>query len=148
MVTVANRPIQEVQYFAKDIALFSTILKDLGNALSKGQTSNLYREDAYQTGFGIARECEEVFQEIQGILNKFNKNGGTASVSTIFRKSRVQLLRGRLEFLKSRILLQVAVLSYAERASTSSYVGTSQILCCPVNQELETLRLMWTVFSR
>lgn len=145
---MANRLVQEVQYFAKDIALFSTILKDLGNALSKGQTTKLYREDAYKTGLGIARECEEVFKEIQGILNKFNQNGGTASVSTIFEKSRVQLLRGKLEFHKSRILLQVAVLSYAERASTSSYVSISQNLDCPINQALETLRLMSMVFSR
>lgn len=120
----ANR---DVQYVAKDIALFSTVLKDLGNTLSKGQKSDLYREDAYQAGLDIAKECEGVFQEIQDILNKFNKNGGGTSASIrridrlgIFRKSRVQLLRGTLEFLKSKILLQVAVLSYAEKVSASS----------------------------
>ena len=113
-----------MQYIAKDIALFSTILKDLGNTLSKGQTLRLYREDAYQAGVGIAKACEGVFEEIQDVLNKLNKNGG-ASVDrlAVFRKYRVQLLRGKLEFLRSKILLEVAVLSYAERVSASPYVG-------------------------
>ena len=109
-----------MQYFAKDIALFATVLKDLGDGLSRGQTSNLYRDDAYQAGFGIAKECKEIFEEIQSNLDKFNKTG--IATPGIFRKSRVQLLRGKLGFLESKILLQVAVLSYAEKASASSYV--------------------------
>lgn len=118
-----------MQYVAKDIAFFSTTLKDLGNTLSKGKKSKLYREDAYQTGFGTAKECEEVLEEIQDILNKFNEYGGATPASIrridklgIFRIDRVQMIRGKLEFLKSKIFLQVAVLSYAEMVSTSSYV--------------------------
>lgn len=109
-----------MQYFAKDIALFSTVLKDLGERLSRGQTSSLYRDDAYQASSNIAKECKEIFEEIQSNLDKFNKNG--VATPGIFRKSRVLLLRGKLGFLESKILLQVAVLSYAEKASASSYV--------------------------
>lgn len=119
-----------MQYIAKDIALFSFILKDLGNTLSKGQTLRLYREDAYQAGVGIAKECEGFFEEIQDVLNKLNRNGGATPASTrrvdrlaVFRNNQGQLLRGKLEFLRSKILLQVAVLSYAERVSASPYVG-------------------------
>lgn len=123
-----------MQHFAKDIALFSTILKDLGNTLAKGKTSKFYREDAYHKGSSIAKECKEVFEEIQDSLNKYNKNGGATPPSTkrvdkqIFRKSQPQLLRGKLEFLRSNILLQVAVLSYAEKASASPFVSHTPIL--------------------
>lgn len=122
---------KDVQYVAKDIALFSSVLKDLGNTLSRGQESRLYREDAYQTSRQIVKECESVFKEIQEILKKSSLDGTNADVITvgrtekflwIFRRSRVQLLRANLESLKSTILLQLAVLSYGEKVSSSSYV--------------------------
>ncbi|MCJ1261043.1 hypothetical protein MMC22_000907 [Lobaria immixta] len=120
---------KDVQYVAKDIALFSSVLKDLGNTLSRGQESRLYREDAYQTSRQIVKECESVFKEIQEILKKSSLDGTNADVITvgrtekflwIFRRSRVQLLRANLESLKSTILLQLAVLSYGEKVSSSS----------------------------
>lgn len=124
---------KDVQHVAKDIALFSSVLKDLGNTLSKGQASRLYREDAYQTSRQIVKECESVFKEIQEILKKSSLDdtntdvisvGRTEKFLWIFRRSRVQLLRGNLESLKSTILLQVAVLSYSEKVSSSLYVQT------------------------
>ena len=120
-----------MQYVAKDIALFSTVLKDLGNTLQRGQESRLYRDDAYQTGRLIFKECEEVFNNIQQILKKSGVDEITDTISIgrkekflwMFHKSRVQILRGNLESLKSTILLQVAVLSYADTVSSSLYVS-------------------------
>ena len=115
---------------AKDIALFSAVLKDLGKTLERGQKSRLYRNAAYESSHLIVKECQEVFFEIEGILRKSNKDGGPWDANLplpriqkfmwVFRKSRVQLLRGNLESLKSTILLQVAVLSYADKVSTST----------------------------
>lgn len=120
-----------MQYVAKDIALFSTVLRDLGYTLSRGQKTRLYRDDAYQTSLLIVKDCEEVFKEIQQILKKSGIEGKTTDTISIgrkqkfswmFYKPRVQILRGNLESLKSTILLQVAVLGYADTVSSSSYV--------------------------
>ena len=90
--------------------------------------SHLYRKDAYETSLLIVTECQSVFDEIQAIVKKSSKDGeyvdGKVSVDRIgkimwmFRKSRVQLLRGNLESLKSTILVELAVLNYAEKISS------------------------------
>ena len=105
------------------------MLKDLGKTLGRGQKSKLYRKGAYDTSLLVVKESEGVFREVEEILKKSTKNGGPlgpdASVPRkekflwIFRKSRVQLLRGNLESLKSTILLQLAVLNYADKISSS-----------------------------
>ena len=127
-----------MQYVAKDIALFSAVLKDLGKTLERGQKSKVYRDAAYESSRLIVKECEEVFKEIDEILKKSTKEGSTqdAKVSIsrvdkfmwVFRRSRVQLLRGNLESLKTTILLQVAVLSYADKVSESSHVVPFDLL--------------------
>lgn len=110
------------------------MLKDLGKTLGKGQKSRLYREDAYRTSLLIVKECEDVFGEIKEILKKSSKDGVPSDTGIplpriekflwIFRKSRVQLLRGNLESLKSTITLQLAVLNYADSVSSpSAYVS-------------------------
>ena len=121
---------------AKDVALFSAVLKDLGKTLERGKESRLYKDAAYESSQLIVKECEEVFGMIIAILKKSTKDGGRSldadNVSLppmqkfmwVFRRSRVQLLRGNLESLKSTILLQVAVLSYADKVSSSSYVSS------------------------
>lgn len=66
----ANRDVKRI---AKEIALFAQVLKDLGQALERGQTSNVYREDAFETSRMIVEECEDVFEEIEEILKKRRK---------------------------------------------------------------------------
>ena len=119
---------QDVRYVAKDIALFSTVLKDLGRALDKGRRSERYRQDAYDTSQSIVRECEGVFNEIKDLLKTATHDGASPNVNIsldrtskfmwVFRKQRVQLLRSSLESLKSTVLLQLAVLGYAEKVSS------------------------------
>ena len=85
----------------------------------------LYRSDVYETSLWIVKECRGVFSEIEEIVKKSSKDGATidGGISLdragrfiwLFRKSRVQLLRGNLESLKSTILVELAVLNYAEK---------------------------------
>ena len=127
-----THPNQDVQFVAKDITLFSAVLKDLGKTLERGQDLNLYRDAAYESSRLIVKECEEVFGEINDIVKGSSKAGSIQDVNIsisrvdkfmwVFRKSRVQLLRSNLESLKSTILLQVAVLSYADKVSRTSYI--------------------------
>ena len=126
--------IQDVRYIAKDVALFSTVLKDLGRVFDKGQKSRLYRQDAYATSQTIVKECEGVFNEIKDLLKIATKDGAPFDLNIsldriskfmwVFRKQRVQLLRCNLESLKSTILLQLAVLSYADKVSSLTEYAT------------------------
>ena len=119
-----------MQYVAKDIALFSAVLKDLGKTLERGEKSRLYRDAAYESSRLIVKECEVVFGEIEDVLRRSSRDGVLQDTHVslskvdkfmwVFRKSRVHLLRGNLESLKSTILLQLAVLGYADKVSKSS----------------------------
>ena len=90
----------------------------------------LYRADVYDTSLLIVKECKGVFSEIEEVLKKSSKDGWTIDKGIsldrvgkfmwLFRKSRVQLLRGNLESLKSTILVELAVLNYAEKVSSSA----------------------------
>ena len=63
---------------AKDVALFSTVLKDLGNVLAEGQKTSLYRKEAYESSYAIAKECRTIFDELQDVVQKSSR-GGTAT---------------------------------------------------------------------
>ena len=119
-----------MQSIAKDISLFSAVLKGLGTVLDNGQQSQIYRADAYETSLSIIKECKGVFAEIEAILKKTSKNGHTLATGQgldgagkfmwLFRKYQVQVLRGNLELLRSTILVELAVLNCAEKMSPSS----------------------------
>ena len=121
--------LQDVRQVAKDIALFAAVLKDLGKTFERGQKSMLYKEDAYKTSMLIVEECKGVFHEIHNILENFRGDKASlhADISLqqsekfiwLFRKSRVQQLRGNLESLKATIMLQVAILNYASNVSST-----------------------------
>jgi hypothetical protein len=116
---------KDVKRIAKDIALFSSVLKDLGNALERGQRAGQLRGDAYNTASMIVEECEEVFREIETILKKATGEERPFEADIVmpklerflwvFKKERIQLLRANLESLKTTILVKLAVLNYAER---------------------------------
>jgi hypothetical protein len=119
---------QETQYIAKDIALFCTVLKDLARALELGQKAQLFRQNAFDTSLKIISECQTVFKEIEDILKKITKCGNPLDgnfslprgekILWIFRKGKVEFLRGVLESLKSTILVELAVLNYAVKISS------------------------------
>ena len=120
----ANKDVGQV---AKDIALFSSVLKDLGKTLDRGRKSKSYREEAYETSQAIVKECESIFGEISDVFKEANVDAkGPATLSRmkkakwVFRKSRVQVLRGNLESLKSTVALQLAVLQFADTVSASA----------------------------
>ena len=92
---------------AKDISLFSAVLKGLSSVLEKGQQSRLHCADAYKTSLLIVEECKKVFAEIETILHKTSKVGrdfdsgrsldGASKFIWFFRKSQVQVLRSNLD---------------------------------------------------
>ena len=111
-----------MQSIAKDMSLFSAVLRELGQALEKGQQSQLFRPEAYSTSLAIVKECEGVFAKTEGFLKKNTNDRSTldegASLSRMgkikwpFRKSRVKFLQSQLASLKSTILLELDVLYF------------------------------------
>ena len=51
---------------------------------AQGPKTRLYREDAYHTGLLIAKECQNVFNEIESILKKTATHSGSQSSDGIF----------------------------------------------------------------
>ena len=107
----------------------------------------------------IVKECGAVFEEIEEILRKSSKDGAMldanfsldriGKIMWVFRKSRVQLLRGNLESLKSTILVELAVLNYADKVSSpiayacALLINEVQLL---TEYLLVTIMLMLTIF--
>ena len=120
---------------AKDVALFSTVLKDLGSVLEAGQKTTLYRKEAYDSSAAIVKECKVIFDELQDVIPKASRGSMVPSnsqpsldskskVMLVFKKPKVQMMRGNLESLKSTITVQLAVLNYASRLkdATARYI--------------------------
>lgn len=115
---------KDVRRIAKDIALFSAVLKDLGTTLERAKSSGLYRKDAFDTAQAIVKECEVVFQEIQkkstmstNVERPLERNIALPTLERlkwVFRKERVASLRASLESLKTTILILLHVMSIAE----------------------------------
>ena len=117
---------------AKDVALFSAVLQDLGNAPKEGFKSRIYRKEAYQNSETLVKECKVLCGDIEDVLKKCSKSESVdsgdavsrrAKVLWAFRKPKVELLRGNLESLKSTVAVQLAVLNYTsqvEQAGTRS----------------------------
>ena len=114
---------------AKDVALFSAVLTDLGKVLKQGEVSGRYRKDAYERSASIAKECHGIFDEIEGILKLSSAVRSSSFTNEAkpmdrldrfmwpFRKAKVNVLRGNLESLKSTITVQLAILNYADRVA-------------------------------
>lgn len=64
--------------YAKDIALFCTVLKDLANELHFDSKSRRFRQDAFDTSLKIVTEYKAVFQESDEIRQTFGRKFSTS----------------------------------------------------------------------
>lgn len=67
VVAVTNSSVVAIP---KGILLTTSLLKELGNILDKGEESRLVSENPVQTPHGIIKECLEVFQDIESGFDK------------------------------------------------------------------------------
>jgi hypothetical protein len=92
---------------------------DLGDNLKRDQTTRLCNENAAKTAEDVVKECKAVFEQLIGALD------GTMGAKGIFGRvsrvkfasvqSRINLMRGHLEKLKSTLHLMLEVLNYARQ---------------------------------
>ena len=131
---------QDIQFIAKDLSIFSTVLKQLAEALEKGPRYRPYQPDVYKISLRVVRECDSIFREIERIIKKSTSKGASLTgtshtlqdentltlnflgkVMWVYRRARVQFLRSNLESLKSTIMLELVLLNHADRNRPHRY---------------------------
>ena len=114
----------EIRSISKGVTLFSLMLKQVGSAL---QTSDsVHTASALETTQEIAEECQAVFNEINGMLDRLQIRDGSLGIQQrfkwCFKKQRVQYLLEQLESLKLSLLVMLQTLQLGKlMASTSKH---------------------------
>ena len=109
---------------AGDVALTANLLSSVANVL-KEEAWALISQSALKDADKILKRCECVFDEIQQIIEKRTKTGerGKGRIAALGRlawplkEQRVELLRRRLDNLKTSLLLLLKVLTFASEQS-------------------------------
>ncbi|KAF2622894.1 hypothetical protein BU25DRAFT_414877 [Macroventuria anomochaeta] len=120
-ISTAARADSEITNIAGDVKLTSKVLGDVGKVLVSDDAKKLVNQDAIQHAKELIRQCEEVFNELSDVVEKGRKPGTDGKSRVSFRakmgwpmkEQRVELLRRRLETLKSSLLVLFYVLQLA-----------------------------------
>ena len=119
----------EIQAIAKEISLFSLILKQVG--LSMETVESVASQRAVDTAKAIATQGELIFNEIKEMVQvsqKKDERGHLRSISVARRvkwcikKHKVQYLLGQLDSLKLSLSVMLQVLQLGRYIATTRYV--------------------------
>lgn len=121
-ISTAARANNDVTHIAIDVEVTSKVLGNVGKVLEGDSAKNMVNQDAMQHAKDLINQCEEVFNELSQVVTKArrtDKDGRTrlgfrAKMSWPMKEQRVELLRRRLETLKSSLLLLFHVLQLAQ----------------------------------
>ena len=118
---------QEVKRIGIEISLFCSVLKQLQSTLTKAKAYR-YSLSALETTQEILDRCQEVFQEIENVVDALRKRGGEGStepsvdliarVKWTLKRSKVQVLRTTLESCKVTLHLMLSTLDFAQKIAT------------------------------
>lgn len=131
--TVSTAP-DSIKSIAKDISLISSALEQLGDNLKHDEQARLYSKKTLALAQTTIKECEAVFEEIEGTLKKSmerlstspaadgrGRKPGKVVLSAMermkwpFLQPKMELLRSDLEKLKTTLMLMMEVLSHARK---------------------------------
>jgi hypothetical protein len=118
----AVRADQDIKDIADDVELTSNALASVGEVFKTEDAQSIVSKKAIQDANNIIKKCDDVFNELSGIIEKRRKIGkdGKKMLSTRGRFSwpmkeqRVELSRKRLESLKNSLVLLLHVLQLAQ----------------------------------
>lgn len=121
--SVANAD-KDMTDIAGDVALTSNVLNNVGTFLQDPDTIAIASGTALTDASSILKRCRDAFTEIEALISKSDKPGHVGenwgrkpSKRAIFawplKSSRAELLKKRLESLKSSLMLLLHVLSFA-----------------------------------
>jgi hypothetical protein len=122
----------EVKRIGIEISLFCSVLKQLQSTLTKAKAYR-YSLSALQTTQEILDRCQEIFKDIEDIVDGLRKRrtGEAAETSMdlisrakwTFKRSQVQVLRTTLESCKITLHLMLTTLEFAQK------IGTRRSVC-------------------
>lgn len=113
-LATADRDIQKI---AKEISLFSLMLKQVGQTLQEAES--VASQAALDTANEIAAQSQTVFHEVNEMMEMSQQIDGNGHLQSIkiaqrvkwcFKKQRVQYLLGQLETLKLSLAIMLQIL--------------------------------------
>lgn len=116
----------EIQKIAKEISLFSLILKQV--ALNLGAPESVASQRALDAAQEITSQSETVFNEVKEMVQMSQKRDSDGhirfisiaqEVKWVFKKQRVQYLLGQLESLKLSLSLMLQILQLGRTIAAS-----------------------------
>lgn len=116
----------EIQKIAKEISLFSLMLKQVGLTLEGPES--IASQAALDTANEIAEQSQTVFTEVKEMVEMSQQrdaNGNLRSITIAqrvkwcFKKQRVQYLLGQLEALKLSLAIMLQILQLGKRIAAS-----------------------------
>jgi len=115
----------EVRAIGTEITLFCSVLQQLERTLAKAKDRR-YSISAIETTQKILDQCQFIFEEINGVVGRLQKQkSGEGEVSVdfkgrmrwVFKRAKVQQYRATLESCKITLHLMLTTLEFAERVS-------------------------------
>ncbi|XPS91691.1 hypothetical protein M3J09_001102 [Ascochyta lentis] len=121
-ISTAARADQDISAIARDVGTTSGVLANVGKVLETDDAIKIINQDAVEHAEDLIKQCKEVFEEILAVLEKRQKvsEDGKRRLSLMgkmywpMKEQRVELLRRRLETLKSSLLVLFYVLQLAQ----------------------------------
>jgi hypothetical protein len=126
--TSSVRTNKDLTDIAGDVALTSNALTDVGKFLGEKQSLTVASQSAIQDANAILKRCHDAFKEIQELAAKNLGGDGRSTKYSSHGKLRwplrgmqLELLKKRLESLKSSLMLLLSVLNF-RKDQNSGYV--------------------------
>lgn len=126
----------EARQIGTEISLFCSVLKQLQSTLTKAR-SYRYSISAIETTQEILDRCQDVFKEIEEIVEGLRKKRGRATEASVdlvsrvkwtFKRSHVQMLRTTLESCKITLHIMLTTLEFAQKIATRRLVLSIRVL--------------------
>lgn len=144
----AARADQDITDIAGDVALTANVLDCVGNVFKEDDAKCIISKAAVRDASSIIQRCEEVFKEIDHLVEKRRKVTKDGKKTTTLGKlmwpmkePRVELLRRRLDSLKTSLLVLLEVLRFAgERARGCVSIASSSEVFLTISQKSRTER--------
>ncbi len=116
----------DIHNIAKNISLFSLMLKQVGKTMEENRTDA--SQSAVETATEIRDQSELVFREIERMVNLSQGRDEKGNIRSItitekikwcFKKQKVQYLLGQLESLKLSLSIMLQILQMGKAMSTT-----------------------------
>src|SRR3989440_9025984 len=105
----------ELTSIAEEIDLFCSVLNHLRSILQKQQARARYSKECLETINNIVLGCEGVFNKVNMVIGKLQKQDNNdaeasvvAGITWHYQKPKVQILKGKLESLKTTLQIMLA----------------------------------------